>query len=161
MTKRVGDRLPGPVMEALDGEDLERKIGPAYLLVTVDRDGSPRPCMLSAGEVLAVDDRRLRVALWPRTNTARNLAAGGPTLFCYVAPETVLYVRGRPNSLGTSEATRLEQFEIEVDSVESDAHAGMPVTQAITFSVGSSDPADVAEAWRKQLEGLREASPQT
>lgn len=157
MTKPVGDRLPEQVVRAFDGEDLEAKIGPAYLLLTADPDGSPRPCMLSAGEILAVDDRRIRLALWPKTNTSRNLAAGGPALLCFVAPETVLYVRGRPRSLGPSAATRLERFEIEVDSVESDSHTGMPVTQTITFSVGSADPGEVAQTWRRQLADLRDA----
>lgn len=157
MTKQVGDRLPEQVLRTFDGEDLERKIGPAYVLLSVDPDGSPRPCMLSAGEILAVDDRRLRVALWPGTRTSTNLASGGPVLLCFVAPDTVLYVRGRSRTLGASETTRLERFEIEVGSVESDAHAGMPVTQTITFSVGSANPAEVAETWRRQLADLRAA----
>ena len=63
MAKSLGDRLPQTVLRAFDGNDLEAKVGPAHLLVTVDPDGSPRPCMLSAGEVLAPDDRRLRVLL--------------------------------------------------------------------------------------------------
>lgn len=157
MTKPIGDRMPDEVLEAFDGRDLERKMGPAYVLVTVDPSGAPRPCMLSAGEILAVDDRRLRVALWPKTNTVRNLGAGGPVLFCFVAPGTVLYLRGRARSLGQDESTKLERFEIEVESVEADLHAGMPVTQTITFSIGTADPVEVARSWGKQIEALRSA----
>lgn len=157
MTKPIGDRMPEEVVLAFDGHDLSRKIGPAYVLVTVDPSGAPRPCMLSAGEVLAVDDRRLRVALWPKTHTVQNLQAGGPTLFCYVAPGTVVYLRGRPRPLGQDEATKLERFEIEVESVESDTHAGMPVTQTITFSIGSADPAEVVRSWARQVDSLRDA----
>ena len=157
MTKPIGDRMPQDVVRAFDGRDLERKIGPAYVLVTVDPNGEPRPCMLSAGEVLAVDDRRLRVALWPKTHTVQNLAAGGPTLFCYVAPGTVVYLRGRARSLGQDDSTKLERFEIEVESAESDTHAGMPVTQTITFSIGSADPAEVVRSWARQVESLRDA----
>jgi hypothetical protein len=157
VTKPVGDRLPDEVLGAFDGRDLERKIGSAYVLISLDPDGSPRPCMLSAGEVLAPDDRHLRVALWAGTHTVRNLAAGKPVLFCFVASGTVLYVRGLPRDLGPSEATKLARFEIDVTSVESDVHVGMPVTSTITFSVGSADPAEVAETWREQLDALREA----
>jgi len=157
MTEPVGGRLPAAILTAFDGEDLEAKIGLAYLLVTVDPDGAPRPCMLSAGEILAVDDRRLRLALWPGTNTSRNLEAGRPALLCFAAPDTVLYVRGHPRALGASESTGLERFEIEVTSVQSDVHAGMPVTQTISFSIGASDPAEVAAGWRRQLTDLRGA----
>jgi hypothetical protein len=157
MTKRIGDRLPEEVVRAFDGEDLERKIGPAYVLMTVDADGVPRPCMLSAGEIVATDDRTLRLALWSGTRTSRNLADGRPALLCYVAPGSVLYIRGTPRPLGGSDETRLDLFELPVDGVESDAHAGMPVTQTITFAVGSRDPAEVARAWRRQLEVLRSA----
>ncbi|MGH2540820.1 MAG: hypothetical protein ACRDGK_09885 [Actinomycetota bacterium] len=155
MTKPIGDRMPEEVVQAFDGRDLDRKIGPAYVLVTVDPSGAPRPCMLSAGEILAVDDRRLRVALWPKTHTVQNLEAGGPILFCYVAPDTVVYVRGRARSLGQDDATKLVRFEIEVESVESDTHAGMPVTQTITFSIGSADPAEIVRSWDRQVESLR------
>src|SRR5680860_317792 len=101
MTKSVRHRLPDSVLEAFDGHNLSRKIGSAYLLVTLDPDGLARPCMLSAGEILAVDNSHLRFALWPGTNTSRNLAAGRPILLCFVAPEIVLYIRGRPKALST------------------------------------------------------------
>ena len=90
MSKPIGERMPTDVLAALDGSDLEAEVGRAYLLVTTDPDGAPRPCMVSAGELLAVDDRRLRVALWPGTRTGSNLARGGPVLLCFVAPGTVL-----------------------------------------------------------------------
>jgi hypothetical protein len=155
MSKLVGDTLPKEILEAFDGESLERKLGPAYILVTSDPDGTPRPCMLSAGEILAVGDRILRFALWPRGSTPANLARGGRALFCYVAPRTVIYVRGHARPLGGADAGGLACFELEVDSVEADDHAGMPVTSGISFAVERGDPADVIDAWRKQLAALR------
>ncbi len=156
MSEPIGDRLPKEILRAFDGEDLERKVGPAALLITTDEDGTPRPCMLSAGEVLAPDDRRLRVALWPGTRTARNLARGSRALLCFVAPGTVLYVKGRARPLDPSASTGLERFEVAVEAVESDLHAGMPVTQGIAFAVEGRDVGRVVEAWRRQLAALRE-----
>jgi hypothetical protein len=156
MSKPIGDTLPPHVVAALDGEELERKIGPAYLLVTGDPDGTPRPCMLSAGEVLAVDAHTLRFALWPESRTSENLARGARALFCYVAPRIVLYVRGRTRALEGSPGAALRCFELAVDSVESDEHAGMPVTSGISFAVEVGNPADVVDAWRGQLALLRE-----
>lgn len=155
MSKLIGDRLPQELLDAFDGEELERKIGPAYLLLTADEDGTPRPCMLSAGEILAVDDRTLRFALWSGTRTSANLHRGARGLLCHVAPGSTLYVRGGTRRIEPATATTLECFELAVESVESDAHTGMPVTSGISFAVERSDPADVAEAWRRQLDPLR------
>jgi hypothetical protein len=152
MSKRIGDTLPAEVLEALDGRDLAAKVGPAHLLLTGDEDGTPRPCMLSAGELLAADEKSLRFALWPGTQTVANLEQGRPAIFCYVAPGTVLYVRGRVRPLPDAE---LRNFELIVESVESDGHAGMPVTTGISFAIERGDPADVVAAWERQLAPLR------
>ena len=158
MSKLVGDAIPEELLAELDGERLEDKVGPAYLLVTSDEDGTPRPCMLSAGEVLASDERTLRFALWPGGRTCANLARGGPALFCHVAPGTVLYVRGRTTTLAADPEVNLECFELAIDSVESDHHAGMPVTSGIAFAVERGTPEAVVDAWRRQLAALRNAS---
>jgi hypothetical protein len=125
------------------------------MLLTADEDGTPRPCMLSAGEILAVDAKTLRFALWPRTQSAENLEAGRPAVFCYVAAGTVLYVRGRVRPLP---GDRLRNFELAVESVEADEHAGMPVTSGIEFAVLRTSPAELAAAWERQLAPLRSGS---
>jgi hypothetical protein len=155
MTRRISDRLPPEILEAFSGEIPEAKIGLAYLLVSIDPDGRPRPCMLSAGEILAVDETKLRVALWPGTHTAENLARGVPTVICFVSPGIVLYVKGAASAMDPVEGAELARFEIAVSSVEADIHPGMPVTQTITFGVESMDAATVAESWRRQIEFLR------
>ena len=145
-------------MTVADGTELGRKVGPAYLLVTSDEDGTPRPCMLSAGETLALDGKRLRFALWRGSRTAENLTRGGRALFCHVAPRTVVYVRGAVRALDGGPELNLDCFELAVESVESDDHAGMPVTTGITFAVERDDPAVVVAAWERQLAGLRAAT---
>jgi hypothetical protein len=157
MSKLIGDALPDDLAAALDGTELGRKVGPAYLLVTSDEDGTPRPCMLSAGETLALDGKRLRFALWRGSRTAENLTRGGRALFCHVAPRTVVYVRGAVRALDGGPELNLDCFELAVESVESDDHAGMPVTTGITFAVERDDPAVVVAAWERQLSGLRAA----
>jgi hypothetical protein len=156
MSKVVGDRLPEQITRAFDGQDLESKIGPAHLLVTTDEDGTPRPCMLSAGEVLATGDDRLRLILWSGSTTCRNLAGGGPVLFCYVVGRDLYYVKGVARTLPPAASSKLERFEIQVRAVESDRHEGMPVTAGITFGIDDLDPAKVTAGWRRQLAALRE-----
>jgi hypothetical protein len=155
MSKLVGDRMPEQVMSALDGASLEDKVGNAYLLVTGDPDGAPRPCMLSAGELLALDSRRLRVALWSGTHTGENLARGGPSLFCFITAGTVLYLRGEARALSGDARNGVEGFEIEVTSVESDAHPGLPVSGGLTFGVEGIDPVELVDRWRSRLATLR------
>jgi hypothetical protein len=138
MSKVVSERLPERIVRAFDGQDLESKIGPAHLLVTIDDDGIPRPCMLSAGEVLATGDDRLRVILWTGSTTCRNLARGGPVLFCYVVGRDLYYVKGTARALPLAASSKLERFEIRVQTVESDRHEGMPVTNGTTFGSMSS-----------------------
>jgi hypothetical protein len=157
MSRLVGDRMPEEVVRALDGTDLEAGVGHAYLLVTTDPDGAPRACMVSAGEVLAVDDRRFRLGLWRGTRTGANLARGGPALLCFVAPGTVLYVRGTGRHLFPPPGSSMDCFEILVEAVETDAHAGLPVTGGLTFGLESMDPAVLIERWRSQIGALRSA----
>jgi hypothetical protein len=155
MATLIGDRLPQELLEALDGNQLETKIGPAYLLLSADEDGTPRPCMLSAGEILATDERTLRLALWPHSSTGANLDRGARALFCHVVPGSVLYVRGPTRRIEPAEETSLDCFELSVESVECDEHAGMPVTSGIEFAIAGRGRARVVEAWRRQLNLLR------
>jgi hypothetical protein len=155
VTRTLGDKLPREVVDAFDGTSLREKIGPAYLLLTPDADGTPRPCMLSAGEILAPDDRHLRFGLWTGTHTSENLSRGVPVVFCYVAPGTVLYVRGTSRQLPPVQGVRLARFEVEVGSVESDVHPGMPVTSTIWFEPRDKGADEVAEDWQEQVDALR------
>jgi len=155
MARELDARLPEDLRRAFDGQNLHEKVGLAYVLVTNDPDNNPRICMLSAGEVLAIDEVTLRFGLWPGTRTSRNLARGVRALFAYVAPGRVLYVRGTVQSLAPVAAPRLARFALRVDSVESDEHVGMPVTAPIRFSVDSARVSEVLLDWRAQLDELR------
>jgi len=155
MSRSIGDRLPHDVMAAFDGRDLERKIGLAFPLVTVDADGSPRTCLLSMGEVLAVDDKVMRIVLWAGTRTARNLRASRPALFTYLGPDVVYHIRGQARPLPGTASVPAERFALGVSSVETDRHAGMPVVNTITFGVTSEDRPVVLRRWRGQLDDLR------
>lgn len=154
MTKLIGDRLPQDVVRAFNGEELASKVGPAYILLTSDADGTPRPCMLSAGEILATDDRHLRLGLWMGTRTSQNLARRSSAVLVFVEPGVVLYVRGMPRALSADDEQRLARFEMEVTSVESDLHPGMPVTSPVTFESTQMDAEQVAESWRRQIDAL-------
>jgi hypothetical protein len=161
MATRLGDRLPPDLRSALDGTDLEARVGLAYPLVTVDEQGTPRFSMLSAGELLAIGDTTIRIGMWPDTRTGANLAAGREALLCAVAPGSVRYVRGRAVRLTPPDDAGLECFELTVHTVESDSHDGMPVTSGITFETVSPSRAEVLAGWRTTLAALAAARPGT
>lgn len=157
MSKTIGRKIPDQVLDAFNGEQLESKVGLAYMLLTLDADLTPRPCMLSAGEILAVSDACLRFALWRGTRTSANLARGGPAVFCYVAPRTVFYLSGKAKKLGEAREAGAELFELVVENVDSDEHAGMPVTDTIRFEAESPPLDEVLREWYARLEVLRNA----
>jgi hypothetical protein len=161
MATRIGDRLPADLVRTFDGTDPDVLVGVAYPLVTVDEAGNPRFSMLSAGELLAVSDRALRIAMWPDTRTGGNLASGREALLCVVAPGSVRYVRGSAVRLTPPADAAVECFELTVSAVESDSHEGMPVATPITFDVVAPGPADVVAMWRAQLAALAAATPGT
>jgi hypothetical protein len=158
VARLIGDRLPPDLVGALDGTDLEGQVGVAYPLVTVDESGSPRFSMLSAGELLAVDDATIRIGMWPNTRTGVNLAAGRETLLCAVIPGSVRYVRGRAVRLAARPDAGIECFELAVHAVESDSHDGMPVATGITFTTVRPSRAEVLSAWRTTLTALGTAA---
>jgi hypothetical protein len=137
--------LPDDLIRAFGDDVLDAPDQAAYLLLTGDEDGAPRISMLSVGEVLVLDPRTLRVALWPGTHTAANLGRGGTALFGAISPGSVTYVRLRPVRL--TAPAHLECFELTVTDVRADVHEGMPVTSGITFR--AEDPS-VATTWRDQ-----------
>ena len=157
MSKVVGDQVPDVVAATFDGTDLAGKLGLGFVMITVDSDGQARPCMLSAGELLVVDRRTVRMGLWAGSSTSRNLAAGSSVLFCHVAEGVVFYLRGMARPLISDPAAGLDCFELRVERVETDSHDGLPVTSGITFAVVDPDPPAVLAMWERQLAVIRAA----
>ena len=62
MSRELGNELPGALLSLLDGRDLPGRMAKAILIATVDTNGWAHPALLSYGEVVALDARRLRVA---------------------------------------------------------------------------------------------------
>jgi hypothetical protein len=159
MSVTTGTEIPERIVRLFDGTDLEAKVGLGFLLVTVDNGGRPRPCLLSAGELLATGPSTIRIGLWSGTSTARNLENGSEVLFCFITAGTVCYLRGRATPLRVDPQARLECFEFRVELVETDEHPGLPVTGGVTFTVADPDPVTLLAIWAEQLAAIRDAEP--
>ncbi|WP_089309754.1 hypothetical protein [Actinomadura mexicana] len=55
------------------------------VMITCAPDGRPRVCVPDWGELLVLDDRHLRVAVWPSAPTAADLDRGTPVLLIVTA----------------------------------------------------------------------------
>ncbi len=158
MSTDVGDRMNDAICRFFDGQDLPAKEDAAFLLLTSDLDGTPRPCMVSVGEVLATSASELRFALWSGSNTAQNLSRGSRALFCFVTDADLAYVYGTPRELSSTDATtNLEYFAVDVDRISSDVHHGMPVTSGIRFNLAGRNRTEVLSEWQRQINLLRDA----
>ncbi len=155
MSAPLGDRLPTAVMSALSAAARERPEGQCVILVTVDPEGQARPCLLSVGELLAVDDRKLRAVIWPDSKTTQNLDSGRSALFTLACPPDVFHVRAEPRRLAAAPHSQLARFEFTVCSVEADTHSGMPVTQPMWFAARADLHDSVLVMWASQLDALR------
>jgi hypothetical protein len=70
--------------------------------------------------------------------------------------DTVLYIKGDPRTLESTESAPIERFEINIRSVESDVHEGLPVVQGIRFTCEPSTRERMLREWSRTLDALRE-----
>ena len=131
------------------------RVGFTILLLTTSGDGWPQVAMLSVGEVLAVDRRRVRLALWPGSGSTANLSASGQaTLMLVVGPDSY-YVRMRSRRLADLSLSGGPRacFEAEVEDVLMDVVDYATVTSGIGFTL--KEPERVLPAWRETVTALR------
>ena len=146
--------LPAELASTIDGAVPASATGTALSLVTVDGDGWPREAHLSAGEVLAHEDRSLRICTWPRSRTTENLRRDGRALLVAVAAGSAWHVRirasERPAPPGSPD---LAYFVAKAESVEEQPAKYATVERGVAFRL--HDPPSVHERWAAQLEALR------
>lgn len=127
----------------------------AFQLVTVGSDGWPHASMISVGEVVAVDDETLRLALWPRSQAAANCAATRRALLLAV-------VDGVGYSIAVSLTARspipsrdhgsLSTFDARVSEVRADTAPYAQLEGGIRFRL--LDPGPVLARWAETRRAL-------
>ena len=131
------------------------RVGFTILLLTTSGEGWPQVAMLSVGEVLAVDQCRVRLALWPGSGSTANLSAGGQATLMLVVGSDSYYVRMRSrrlHDLALSGGPRA-CFEAEVDDVLLDVVDYATVTSGVDFTL--KEPEQVLPAWREAVAALK------
>ena len=151
------ERLSAEIVEALDGRDLEARIGWTIELLTVDADGWPRVALLSVGEVLAMDDRLLRLALWDGTHATANLTESGRGSLSFVLGAAAYTVRFRSCRVANLESPLRAVFDATVLGVKRDTVGYATLTSGISFEL--PDPGSVVTRWRAVIDALRGHPP--
>jgi hypothetical protein len=149
--------LPAGVRSFLNGEDLLSKTQ-ALRLSTVDAEGWPHAALLSAGDVLALPDGRIRFAIFANSGTAANLVRDGRLTLSLALEGGMceLRLRARPCGQGSTPEVPLAFFEAEVERVRMHVASYADVTSGISFAL--HEPAGVLDRWQRQIAALRAVS---
>ena len=151
MARPLGPRMSAPLVGRLSQRDLERRLGVALPLVTVDAEGRPHPMLLSYLEVRAYDSGTLGLVIQARSTSARNLIERGAATLLILEPDAVIYIKTRvvdgPLDVAGTEA--LGYFLLEVEDVLEDVAADWEGGMRITGSVTYAPPPALDEAWAR------------
>ncbi|MFL5312659.1 MAG: pyridoxamine 5'-phosphate oxidase family protein [Myxococcales bacterium] len=160
MSRELGKELPEALLSLLDGRDLTGRMAKAILIATVDSNGWAHPALLSYGEVIALDARRLRVATYRSSRTTANLRRSGRLTLCLIEAGTAYYVKAQAveqrADAGLPELARFEAAveQVLADQARDDLEPGARITCGIEFDPGRP-PADALAAWAVVLKALR------
>ena len=160
MSRELGNELPGALLSLLDGRDLPGRMAKAILIATVDTNGWAHPALLSYGEVVALDARRLRVATYRSSRTSANLRRSGRLTLCLIEAGLAYYVKAQAvEQRADAELPELARFEatveqVLVDQARDDLEPGARITRGIEFEPGRPAPEALA-AWAAVLKALR------
>jgi hypothetical protein len=163
MSRQLGSELPKELLTLLDAHDLTSRVGKAILITTIDAQGWPHPALLSYGEVLALDARRLRLATYSSSGTSNNMRRSGRLTLCLIEARMAYYVKTRVEEQ-TSQLARfpaLAGFEATVeqvlaDQVREDVEQQAWIKSGITFET-AKPMAEVLGDWSAVLNALRAA----
>ncbi len=161
MSQALGDSLPDVLHELLSGHDLAARIGQAMLISTVDNWGRPHSALVSYGEVVAVDRRRLRLALYRTSETSGNLRRNGKLTLSLIGPGMAYYIKtaARAQQDPMDGFAQLARFEavvqaVLVDQAREDVEPGARLTGGITFDPGRRGEETLRE-WQSVVDALR------
>jgi hypothetical protein len=146
MSKSLGPRLPPAIRERLSQTDLASRLGRAIPVITVDADGRPHPMLCSYLELLAVDERTVRLVIGRAGTSAANLAERGLATLLLVEPGLTLYVKCR--ATGTARpAGDLVRFDLVVEDVLEDMPAAWEEGLGIIGGIAYAPVPDLSSDW--------------
>jgi hypothetical protein len=114
-------RMPPALAAALSGEAFRRRRRHVLLLGTSDPDGFPRFSLLTLGEIRALSDSSLAVAVRARSRTAVNLMRRATATLLYLSRNLTASIQARAGRGRVCRADPLRRlFPLRVESVRLD-----------------------------------------
>ncbi len=158
MSKDVGNKLPADLYQRLSGRDLQAHAEKVIVICTVDTRGRPHPAMLSYFEVIAKDDRNIRLAVYGNTTTTNNMRSNGKLSILIVDERVAYYVKGTVEELAREMTCspqnakfncRIEQ--VLADEANEEYEPGSYVTCGIHYK-RHADPVEQQKVLKELLE---------
>lgn len=156
MVDGAQDELPDAVNQRLTRYPLAGARHPAFVLLSTDADGGPRASLISNGEVWAHSRTQVSIALWPGSNTSRNIDRAGRALLLVMAPSSSAHVAlncTNGQSIDPAVGGQLLRFDctvsrVKVDDVQYADMAAGPVIELV-------EPRPTLKRWNATLRLLR------
>ena len=118
VSKLIGGELPSDVVERLSGTRL-RDVGDRVVVVcSIDGRGFPHAAILSDFEVVTLDSRTIRLAVYGGSGTARNARRDGHLTLVLIEPEYVYYIKGTASELSASMRCTPHNAKLSLSVVE-------------------------------------------
>ncbi len=157
--------LPATVRKLLNGDGLASKTGTVIVAAASDGDGRPHFGLLSCGELLAVEDDRILIALWAGSGLDRNAVAAGSMSLMFVEPPEAIYLKlvveavaGGAGIGAEVGAEGLEFLDCRVVETRLDTEEGLPIVAGLRFAASEQDEPALLARWERTIAALRVAA---
>ncbi|TDC64890.1 hypothetical protein E1200_19345 [Actinomadura sp. GC306] len=109
------------------------------VMVTCAADGLPWVCVPDCGELRVIEDRYLRVAIWPDDPAVDDLERGEPVLLIVTGPPDVHLIRAKARRL-TDAAMVWAHYDLTITSARTADRGTTPYLDARTEALNSTVP---------------------
>jgi len=157
MSRPLPAAVPPAVRALLDADPGDPLAdGVTLLLLTVRDDGWSHQAMISVGEVVAVGEDALRLAVWPGSTSTHNLRERRRATLTAVIDGVAytLFLAVEPcGELETPLAGKLDRFDARVRAASADEAPYATLESGVRFRLKDRD--SVLARWREAREELR------
>jgi hypothetical protein len=161
MSRHVGDALPDDLFERLNGTNLTAVADHAIVVCSVDERGFAHPALLSYFEVVALDRRTLRLAMYSDSRSTRNARRDGRLTLVLVDAGAAYYIKGVVRQVDDSMRVTpynakldFQVMEVLADAPNPDLEPGAFISSGIRYV--NPRRAEEMERARQVLAELRE-----